>query len=98
MTFLKSSALALVLGGAMLGGGCTMDRDSDRGMDRHMAGGVAMDYDTVAYGYSDGYWTTDHQWHAWNNDNDMAMYRNRTGNHYHDWKHDRDGNNGWMGQ
>ena len=97
---LKGPALALALAGSMLSTGCMMDHDADRGMDRHTSDRdsgtmVAMDFGTVRYGYSDGYWDNGHQWHAWNNDGDMQTYRSRQGSVYHDWRHDRDGSDGW---
>ena len=90
----KGSALFIALAGTTLTGGCMMDRDHDRDMDRHMSDRGSMDYSVVRFGYSDGYWDNGHQWHAWSSDADMRGYRNYQGNTYHDWHHDRDGD-GW---
>ena len=62
------------------------------------AGGasVTLNLGDIAFGYNDGYWDHGHQWHAWNNKNDMQSYRTAQNNQYHDWKHTRDPNQGWM--
>jgi len=57
--------------------------------------GIGVGLGDVAYGYQDGYWDTGHQWHRWHNDRQMRDYRNAPNNHYNDWKHDRDSDQGW---
>jgi hypothetical protein len=52
----------------------------------------------VAYGYQDGYWDNGHQWHRWQNDQQMQNYRNSRDNHYSDYRHDRDSDQGWRRQ
>jgi hypothetical protein len=56
---------------------------------------VTFDPGAVAYGYSDGYWTRTHEWHAWGKPEYMQAYRARPGAVYHDWHHDRDADMGW---
>jgi hypothetical protein len=70
----------------------------DVGVGVHVGGvgiGVGLDFGTVAYGYQDGYWDNDHRWHNWQNDDEMQRYRNARGNHYNDYRHDRDHDQGW---
>jgi hypothetical protein len=62
----------------------------------HIGGiGMGVNVDDVAFGYQDGYWDRDHQWHEWRNDQEMNDYRNARGNHYNDYRHDRDPDQGW---
>jgi hypothetical protein len=62
----------------------------------HGPGVVQIDFGTIAFGYRDGYWDNGHQWHRWHNDDEYRNYRNRQGNNYHDWNHDRDHDMGWQ--
>ena len=51
-----------------------------------------------AFGYSDGYWDRDHQWHVWRNAAEQRYFREHYGEHYADVRHDRDRNDrgqGW---
>jgi hypothetical protein len=66
------------------------DRDSDQGWR-----GLTLAVGDVAFGYQDGYWDHAHQWHQWRNDQEMRDYRSAPGNHYNDFRHDRDGGDGW---
>jgi hypothetical protein len=63
----------------------------------HGAAVVAVEFGNIGFGYSDGYWDNGHQWHQWANDGERQSYRNYQGNHYDDWNHDRDGDDGWHG-
>lgn len=98
----KATAVALVLASATLASGC-VTRDNDRygysGHHRHGSDNaqVSLEFGNIDYGYNDGYWDNRHQWHQWSSDNDRDSYRNYRGSHYSDWKHDRDGNDGWRG-
>jgi hypothetical protein len=66
------------------------------GVGVHVGGvGIGLDVGNVAFGYQDGYWDRGHQWHNWRNDQEMRDYRNAPNNQYHDWKHDRDHDQGW---
>jgi len=103
--FLKSTAVALALAGAALLTTGTAGAEGvslgigigDTHHDGNRSGAViALDFGSVAYGYRDGYWDNDHQWHRWSNDNDYRTYRDRHGSSYHDWNHDRDQNEGWL--
>jgi hypothetical protein len=49
----------------------------------------------IAFGYSDGYWDQSHQWHAWENAQAAARYRDEHKDHYYAWRHDRDHDKGW---
>ena len=59
---------------------------------------VTFDPGTVAYGDTDGYWTTDHTWHAWAKPEYIETYRHHPGAHYYAYKHDRDHDMGWRGE
>jgi len=58
--------------------------------------GISLDVGNVAFGYRDGYWDRDHHWHHWKNRDEARYYRNAPGNRYNDYRHDRDGNDGWQ--
>lgn len=58
--------------------------------------GISLDVGNVAFGYQDGYWDRGHHWHRWRNRDEANYYRNAQGNQYNDWRHDRDGNQGWQ--
>jgi len=58
---------------------------------------VTFDPGNVAYGYSDGYWTTKHEWRTWEKPEYVEVYRKHPGAHYYEYKHDRDANMGWRG-
>ena len=92
--------IAVALGGMMLVSGCVTHRDngydrSDRRMDYRDNGSASVNFGSVAFGYSDGYWDNERRWHQWNNDRERQSYRDYQGNHYYDWSHDRDGDDGW---
>ena len=102
---LKSTAIALALTGAafMTAGTASaagiylgVGTDSGRHDGDHPGALIAIDFGSVAYGYRDGYWDNDHQWHNWRNDSDYRTYRDKYGNTYHDWNHDRDPDHGWL--
>lgn len=57
--------------------------------------GISFDVGNVAFGYQDGYWDQNHHWHHWRNRHEARMYRNSAGNHYSNYRHDRDHDNGW---
>ncbi len=56
---------------------------------------VAVDPGGIAFGYSDGYWDRAHQWHDWRDAAEAAQFRAENHDHYYDWKHDRDPDQGW---
>ncbi|HZQ01049.1 MAG TPA: hypothetical protein VFB13_16015 [Reyranella sp.] len=58
---------------------------------------VTFDPGTVAYGYTDGYWSTDHHWHKWEKPEYVEMYRHHPGARYYEYRHDRDRDMGWRG-
>ena len=95
--------IAVALAGMTLASGCVTPRDngydrSDRRMDSRDNGSVSVNFGSVAFGYSDGYWDSGRRWHQWNNDGERQSYRGYQGNHYYDWNHDRDGDDGWHGR
>jgi len=49
----------------------------------------------IAFGYNDGYWDREHRWHAWRNHEEAEHWRAENREHYYDWKHDRDRDEGW---
>jgi hypothetical protein len=55
----------------------------------------------VAFGYSDGYWDRDHNWHAWRNKQESQYYREHNAEHYTAARHNRnrkDKNQGWRNE
>jgi len=57
---------------------------------------ISITFGDIAFGYSDGYWDNGHRWHAWHSDADARAYRAHHGSNFNDWRHDRDGDNGWQ--
>ena len=49
----------------------------------------------IAFGYNDGYWDRAHGWHAWKDQNETTTYRTTSKEHYYEYKHDRDPDQGW---
>ena len=84
---LKTTTLAIALAGSTaLGMGTAFAVDAV----------VTFDPGVVQYGYADGYWTRDHVWHTWSDPKYVEVYRSRPGAVYHEWKHDRDPDMGWI--
>ena len=52
----------------------------------------------VAYGYSDGYWTTKREWRTWEKPEYVVVYRKHPGARYYEYRHDRDPDLGWRGE
>jgi hypothetical protein len=48
-----------------------------------------------AFGYTDGYWDRDHNWHGWQNREEAERFRAENRDHYYDRKHDEERNEGW---
>ena len=57
---------------------------------------VTFDPGIVAYGYTDGYWTRNHEWRTWEKPEYVEVYRKHPGARYYDWVHTRDANQGWI--
>ena len=98
----KSIVVSLALAGSTATSGCMMHRDADNDrMDRRVSDrdtavvGVSVGFADIGFGYNDGYWDNSHHWHTWANDGERSSYRSYQGNHYYDWKHDRDADLGW---
>ena len=84
---LKTTALAIALAGSTaFGMGTAFAVDAV----------VTFDPGVVQYGYTDGYWTRDRVWHGWSDPKHVEVYRSRPGAVYHEWKHDRDPDMGWI--
>ncbi|MBI3516887.1 MAG: hypothetical protein HY060_22885 [Proteobacteria bacterium] len=49
----------------------------------------------IAFGYADGYWDRERNWHAWRDREEHDRWREANREHYHGWKHDRDHDHGW---
>ena len=49
----------------------------------------------VAFGYNDGYWDQNHQWHAWRDRQEADAWRGQNPGHYYDRPHDQESNGGW---
>jgi hypothetical protein len=80
--------IAIALAGMTLVSGCMTHKDEgynrfDRRMDDRANGAVSLSFGSVAFGY---------------NDRERQSYRDYQGNHYYDWNHDRDGDDGWHGR
>jgi hypothetical protein len=82
---LKATALAIAVAGA-----AAVAANSAYAVD------VIFDPGTVAYGYSDGYWSRDHVWHTWEKPEYVEMYRKYPSAQYHEWVHTRDADQGWV--
>ena len=59
---------------------------------------VTFDPGVVAYGYSDGYWTTKHEWRSWEKPEYVDVYRKAPSARYYEYRHDRDPDMGWRGE
>ncbi len=100
LTFFKNSAIVLALAGtAMVVGTAASAQGFAIGVTSN--GGnrsaISVGFGDVAIGYSDGYWDNSHRWHRWRNARDHDNYRRQHAGSYSNWKHDRDGNDGWRG-
>jgi hypothetical protein len=49
----------------------------------------------IAFGYNDGYWDREHNWHRWRNRAEARRWRAENREHYFGWRHDRDRDLGW---
>jgi len=56
---------------------------------------ITVNPDAIAFGYSDGYWDREHQWHRWPSRADAQWYRSHYKQHYYTHRHDRDHDQGW---
>ena len=83
---LRAAAVAAIIGTTAFGSAIAAD--------------VAVTFDPgiVAYGYSDGYWTTKREWRTWDKPEYVEVYRKHPGARYYEWKHDRDPDMGWRGE
>lgn len=62
---------------------------------------IGLSLGNAAYGYSDGYWDRDHQWHSWRNRAQARYYRAHNAEHYVSSRHDHDRNDhdqGWRSE
>jgi hypothetical protein len=84
-TILKAAALAAILGATALGTVQAADVN------------VTFNPGDVAYGYSDGYWTTKREWRTWDKPEYVEVYRKHPGARYYEYRHDRDPDMGWRG-
>jgi len=84
---LSAAVLAVGLAGATL---------ATAGVASAAGAAVTLNLGDIAFGYNDGYWDHGHQWHQWQNKDDVQTYRTSAANKYHDWKHDRDPDQGWV--
>jgi hypothetical protein len=83
---LSAAILAVGLAGATL---------ATAGVASAAGASVTLNLGDIAFGYNDGYWDHGHQWHQWQNKDDMQSYRTAQNNQFHDWKHSRDPDQGW---
>lgn len=82
---LKTAALAAILGTTVIGTVQAADI-------------VVFNPGDVAYGYSDGYWTTKREWRTWEKPEYVEVYRKHPGARYYEYRHDRDPDQGWRGE
>jgi len=85
-TMLKATALAAFLATATFGAVQAADTV------------VTFNPGIVAYGYSDGYWTTKKEWRTWEKPEYVEVYRKHPGARYYEYRHDRDPDLGWRGE
>jgi hypothetical protein len=52
----------------------------------------------AAFGFSDGYWDRDHQWHTWRSRDEQRYFQSHYGEHYVNARHDRDRDQGWRNE
>jgi len=83
---LKATALAAFLATATFGAAQAADTV------------VTFNPGIVAYGYSDGYWTTKKEWRTWEKPEYVEVYRKHPGARYYEYRHDRDPDLGWRGE
>jgi hypothetical protein len=88
MKTLKTTALAFAVIGAASFGASAFAADTV----------VTFDPGVVAYGYTDGYWTTKHEWRTWEKPEYVETYRKVPTARYYEYRHDRDPDMGWRGE
>lgn len=49
----------------------------------------------IAFGYSDGYWDRERQWHGWRDREEAEHFRAANREHYYERKHDQERGWGW---
>ena len=83
---LKSAALAVALASI-----------ASFGISTGYAADVVVEFNPgiVQYGYTDGYWTRTHEWHAWERPEHVEVYRKAPNAAYYEYRHDRDPDMGW---
>ncbi len=93
---MNSKIKALALGLAVLGGTMTIAAVTAPAQAADVV--VGVNAGGIAFGYQDGYWDRDHNWHAWRDQQEAAKWREANHDHYYDYKHDRDHDQGWREQ
>jgi hypothetical protein len=88
MKTLKASALALAVVSAASIGASAFAADTV----------ITFDPGVVAYGYTDGYWTTKREWRTWEKPEYVQTYRAYPSARYYEYRHDRDPDMGWRGE
>jgi len=84
----KATALAFAVIGATSFGAASFAADTV----------ITFDPGVVAYGYTDGYWTTKHEWRTWEKPDYVQVYRRHPSARYYEYRHDRDPDMGWRGE
>jgi hypothetical protein len=56
---------------------------------------ISIDFGTIAFGYTDGYWDRDHHWHRWHHHRDWERYREERREHAYEYRHTHDRDRGW---
>jgi hypothetical protein len=77
----------------LLLGACVVERPGGYGYGQPAAA-VSVNPE-IAFGYADGYWDRNHQWHAWRDQREAQAWQAQNPRHYYDRRHDQDQNAGW---
>lgn len=86
---MKGCVTALVLGAALMGSVVTETPATAAEVT------VGVSPGGIAFGYQDGYWDRQRNWHAWQSHEEHERWRHANRAHYYAWHHDRDHDHGW---
>jgi hypothetical protein len=85
----RNTTKAILVAAAIVGGSLT----GAPAMADNVAVGVSPG--GIAFGYNDGYWDRDRNWHGWKNHEEAEHFRAENREHYFDRKHDDEKDKGW---
>ena len=81
-TSLKAVLLALAVSAVSLGAAQAAEH-------------VELDFGSIAFGYTDGYWDRGHHWHRWAHHRDWERWRDEHRDHAFEYRHTHDRDHGW---